>query len=50
MINRDKLYCAQQEVRELEKLLYEAKLRERNALKQQGLQSWWDYICEIIGF
>lgn len=50
MIIRDKLYCAQQEVRELEKLLYEAKIRERKALKQQGMQGWWDYIWEIFGY
>tara|TARA_B100001093_G_C26029594_1_gene677420 strand:+ start:305 stop:457 length:153 start_codon:yes stop_codon:yes gene_type:complete len=50
MINRDKLYCAQQEVMELKKLLYEAKLRERNALKKQNLQGWLDYLWEIIGY
>ena len=49
MINREKIYCAQQEVKELERLLHEAKIRERIALKQEGMQGWWDYILEIFG-
>ena len=49
-INRDKLFCAQQEIMELQRLLIEAKERERKILKDSGMQSWWDYVCEVLGF
>lgn len=49
-INRDKYYIAQQEIQELERLLNEAKKRQRKLYKETNNQSWWDWLCELAGF
>ena len=35
---------------ELERLLREVKERERILLKEKGLQSWFDWIMEQLGY
>jgi len=50
VIKRDELMDAQDEVRELERLLNEAWLRRRNILKKKLMQGWWDWIWEFIGY
>ncbi len=50
VIKRDELMEAQDEVRELERLLNEAWLRRRNILKRKSMQGWWDWVLEFIGY
>jgi hypothetical protein len=50
VIKRDELMEAQDEVRELERLLNEAWLRRRNLLKKKSMQGWWDWVLEFIGY
>ena len=40
----------EEELRELERLCWEAKLRYRDILKKRLQQSWWDWICEMVGY
>ena len=35
---------------ELERLLREVKERERILLKEKGLQSWFDWVMEQLGY
>ena len=50
VIKRDELRDAEDEVKVLEYLLNEAWLRRRNILKKKGLQGWWDWLWERIGY
>lgn len=50
MIERNKLFTAQEEVRELQRLLQEAYWRERKILKMTNNQGWWDQLCEYFGY
>ena len=50
VIKRDELRDAEDEVKVLENLLNEAWLRRRNILKKKGIQGWWDWLWEIVGY
>jgi len=50
LIRRNELMNAEDEVRELEKLLNEAFLRRRNILKRKYMQGWWDWMLEFFGY
>jgi len=61
IIKRDELRDTEDEVKVLENLLNEAWERRRNILKKhwerrrnilkkQGIQGWWDWICELVGY
>jgi hypothetical protein len=51
MIIRHRLRDAQFEVRELVRLLEEAKLREKQILRDMGHQSWREWLWEwVFGF
>lgn len=50
IIHRDELVNAEDEIKELERLLNEAFLRKRTILKKRAIQGWWDWIMEIIGY
>ena len=50
VVKRDELMDATDEIRELERLLNEAWLRKRIILKKKGLQGWWDWFLEYIGY
>ena len=47
-VHRNGLYVAKEEVRELEKLLREAKIRLNKEYDKHGGQSWYDYIYYLI--
>ena len=38
------------ELRELERLCWEARLRYRKILKRRLQQSWWDWFWEMVGY
>ena len=46
----DKFYIAREEVEELERLLREAKKRERYLLKRENKQGWIDWFWEWMGY
>ena len=50
VIKRDELMEAEDEVRELERLLNEAWLRRRRLWKKKSIQGWWDWVWEFIGY
>ena len=50
VIVRDKFYIAKEEIKALERLLKEAKQRERQLFKEKNIQTWWDWIWELIGY
>ena len=50
LIRRDELMNAEDEIKELERLLNEAFLRRRNILKRKYIQGWWDWMCELFGY
>tara|TARA_X000000950_G_C13454096_1_gene473131 strand:- start:338 stop:505 length:168 start_codon:yes stop_codon:yes gene_type:complete len=50
VIVRDKFYIAKEEIKALEHLLKEAKERQRRLLKEKNMQTWWDWILELIGY
>ena len=50
VIVRDKFYIAKEEITALERLLKEAKQRERQLFKEKNMQTWWDWIWELIGY
>lgn len=47
-VHRNGLYVAKEEVRELEKLLREAKYRLTKEYDKQGGQSWYDYVYHLF--
>ena len=50
VIRKDTLINIQIEKSELERLLSEVKIREREILKNRGLQSWYDWLLEQLGY
>lgn len=50
IIKRDDLMNAEDEVKQLERLLNEAWLRRRKILKKKAMQGWVDWIWECIGY
>ena len=50
VIKRDELMDAEDEVRELERLLNEAMIRRRMILKKKLIQGWWDWLWETLGY
>jgi hypothetical protein len=50
VIVRDKFYIAKEEIKALERLLMEARIRERDLLKETNNQTWWDWIWEFVGY
>tara|TARA_B100001769_G_C21823755_1_gene447615 strand:+ start:543 stop:701 length:159 start_codon:yes stop_codon:yes gene_type:complete len=49
-INRNTISADELEVKELERLLYEAKLRLRQKRKMLSKQGWVDWIFEYLGY
>jgi hypothetical protein len=47
---KDRFYIAREEVRELERLLQEARWRQRRLLKGENQQGWFDWIWEWFGY
>ena len=50
LIRKDELAQTEEEIRELERLCWEARLRYRRIIKQRELQSWWDWFLEMVGY
>lgn len=50
LIKLNELAQTEEELRELERLCWDARVRYRNILKRRQQQSWWDWIMEIIGY
>lgn len=50
VIVRDKFYIAKEEIKALERLLKEARERQRKLLKKNNQQTWWDWIWEMVGY
>jgi hypothetical protein len=50
VIVRDKFYIASEEIKALERLLMEARQRQRELFKKQNMQGWWDWLLELVGF
>lgn len=50
VIVRDKFYIAKEEIKALERLLMEARQRQRELLKKNDRQGWWDWFWEFVGF
>lgn len=50
LIKLNELAQTEEELRELERLCWDARVRYRNLLKRRQQQSWWDWILEIIGY
>ena len=46
----DKLWCAKEEVRDLERLLEEARIRLNNEYENNGGRSWWEYMWFLLGY
>ncbi len=47
---KDRFYIAREEVRELERLLKEARIRQRHLLKKENQQGWLDWFWELFGY
>jgi len=50
VIVRDRFYIAREEIRALERLLMEARMRQRELLKKENKQGWLDWLWEIAGY
>ena len=50
LIRLDELAQTEEELKELERLCWEARLRYREILKKRLQQSWWDWFCEMVGY
>ena len=50
VLRKDSLINLQIEKSELERLWNEVKSRERIILKERGLQGWFDWIMEQLGY
>jgi hypothetical protein len=50
LVQRNELMNADDEVKELERLLNEAVIRKRRILKQKSLQGWLDWVWELLGY
>jgi len=47
---KDRLWCAKEEVKDLERLLDEAKMRLDIEYARLGGRSWWQYIWYLLGW
>jgi hypothetical protein len=45
-----KLWATNEEITVLEKLLEELYRKQREILKKNGRQGWWDYFLEFLGY
>ena len=50
LVQRNELMNADDEVKELERLLNEAVIRKRKILKQKSLQGRLDWVWELLGY
>jgi hypothetical protein len=50
LIKRDELINTEDEIKILENLLQQAIWKRRIILKKRQIQSWWDWLFEIIGY
>ena len=50
VVVQDKLTIVKDEIWHLERLLNEAYTRQRTILKRQGVQGWYDWILEWLGY
>ena len=50
LIRLDELAQTEEELKELERLCWEARLRYREILIIRLQQSWWDWFCEMVGY
>ena len=50
MNNNEKLWSTKEEIKILENLIEELYKKQRELLKKDGKQGWWDYILELIGY
>ena len=50
LIRQDELAQTKEELRELERLCWEARMRYRRIIKRRAQQSWWDWFWETIGY
>ena len=48
MIKTDRLYIANEEVSQLERLLEEAYQRRKNILIERNIFSWWDWLWDKL--
>ncbi len=46
----DKLWYAKEEVKDLERLLNEARIRLNNEFENNGGRSWWQYMWYWLGY
>jgi len=46
----DKFWIAREEVKDLERLLEEAKFRLNNEYQTRGGRSWWEYVWYLVGY
>jgi len=50
MIKTDKLCIANEEVTQLQRLLFEAYERRKKVLEERNLYTWWYWIWEKLGY
>jgi len=50
LIRIDELAQTEEEIKELERLCWEARIRYRGILKRRNQQTWWDWLWEIVGY
>lgn len=50
IVVQDKMTIVKEEIWHLERLLNNAHMRKRFIMKKTGEQSWWDWICEFVGY
>tara|TARA_Y100000992_G_C21258039_1_gene489640 strand:+ start:1501 stop:1656 length:156 start_codon:yes stop_codon:yes gene_type:complete len=50
LIRIDELAQTEEEIKELERLCWEARIRYRDILKRRNQQTWWDWLWEIVGY
>ena len=46
----DMLWCAKEEVKDLERLLEEARIRLNKEYEKNGGRSWWEYMWFMLGY
>ena len=46
----DKLWYAKEEVKDLERLLNEARIRLNNEFENNGGRTWWQYMWYWLGY
>jgi len=47
---RNKLWCAKEEVKDLERLLEEAKLRLDREFENNGGRNFWEWVWRWLGY